>query len=86
MCGGGGIIRQKTRLGSQWKIFSQRKQFRSDRNTEGVKGTTRGRRGGARKARSKVVAGGISMLGRRLVTTRWEDYPRRRHVDDGGVV
>ena len=51
-----------------------------------MKGESRGRRGGARKARSRVVAGGIGMLGRRQVTPMWEDYPVRIHMGDGGVV
>ena len=42
-------------------------------------------RGGSRTAMSRVVAGGIGMMGRRQVTPRWEDDPVRKHVSGGGV-
>ena len=54
-------------------------------NPEGVKGAREGRKGGAWIARSRVVAGGIGMMGRRQVTHRWADDPVQRHVDGGGV-
>ena len=44
-----------------------------------------GRRGGARTTRSRVVAGGTGMMGRRHMTTRWEDDTVRRHVGGRGV-
>ena len=42
------------------------------------------RRGGARTERSRVVAGGIGMMGRRQVTPRWADDPLQRHVGGEG--
>ena len=50
-----------------------------------MKGVRKGRRGGARKVRSRVVEGGIGMLGRRQVTPRWADDPVWRHFNGGGV-
>ena len=47
---------------------------------EGVTGARKGWRGGAWTARSRVVSGGIGMLGQRQVTPRWTDDPVRRHV------
>ena len=47
---------------------------RSDRIQEGLEG------GGARTARSMVVAGGRGMLGWSQVTPRWVDDPMQRHV------
>ena len=48
-------------------------------------GAREGRRGGARAAMSRVVAGGIGMLGWRQVTPRWTDDPVQRNVGGGGV-
>ena len=42
-------------------------------------------RGGARKERSRVVAGRIGMLGRRQVAPRRADDPLWIHVVGGGV-
>ena len=43
-----------------------------DRNPPGVTGVRKGQRGGAQKARSMVVVGGIDILGRRQVTPRYK--------------
>ena len=48
-------------------------------------GAREGLRGVARIERSRVVAGGIGMVGRRQVTPRWADDTVRRHVIGGGV-
>ena len=48
-------------------------------------GAREGLRGVARIERSRVVAGGIGMVGRRQVTPRWADDTVRRHVNGGDV-
>ena len=48
-------------------------------------GARDGNRGGAQTGSSRVVAGGIGMMGRRQVTPRWADDTVPRHVG-GGVV
>ena len=48
-------------------------------------GAREGRRGGAWTARSRVVTGGIGMLGRIQVMPRWADDPVQRDIGVGGV-
>ena len=55
------------------------------RKESGVTGAREVWKGGARTERSRVVAGGIGMLGRRQVTPMWADVPVQRHVGGGGV-
>ena len=48
-------------------------------------GGREGWRGRSRTARSRVVSGGIGMMGRRQVMPKWADDPVRRHIGGGGV-
>ena len=48
-------------------------------------GAREGRRGGSGIARSRVVTGGIVIMGWRQGTPRWADDPVRRLVGGGGV-
>ena len=68
-----------------WKRFHQWQGCRGNSDTEGVKGTGECQRGRAQTERSRVVEGGIGILGQRQVTPRWEYDTVRRHVSGGGV-
>ena len=56
-----------------------------DRNTAGTTGAREGRRRGARTVRSRVVAGGIGIMGRIQMMPRWTDDPVHRQVGSRGV-